>query len=202
MTMKTAPLFAFLLITLFSISPDSQAKVYKWVDENGRTHYSSRPPKTVEAEEMDIEEKPAPRRYTPRRPTPTPAPQPITTSEPTPTPPRASSQTEQPATDTPASNLTEAQKSEASDKCLQARRAVNKGGMQWLTIAKQHLDAGNELPEEYQEKVLKFKEKRFQMREKFFHCVDKYHQDEVYRQVINCLAALENPVEFQSCAES
>lgn len=47
------PLFVSLLITIFSVF-STHAAVYKWVDENGETHYGSQRPADAQAERMKV----------------------------------------------------------------------------------------------------------------------------------------------------
>jgi len=42
---------AFTLVALCSVS---SAQIYKWTDENGRTHYGDMPPQSAQAEDMGI----------------------------------------------------------------------------------------------------------------------------------------------------
>ena len=37
-----------IVVLLFLMSANSQAKIYKWIDANGQTHYSAQPPKQLE----------------------------------------------------------------------------------------------------------------------------------------------------------
>lgn len=43
-------IFAATLIMSFLYSSSLKAEVYKWVDENGKTHYSDRPVKSADSE--------------------------------------------------------------------------------------------------------------------------------------------------------
>jgi glutaredoxin len=40
----------FVTAILFLLSGNTSSRIYKWVDENGKTHFSSRPPTHVNAE--------------------------------------------------------------------------------------------------------------------------------------------------------
>jgi glutaredoxin len=42
-----------VIISLFLLSGGSYGQIYKWVDENGNTHFSSRPPARGEAETVE-----------------------------------------------------------------------------------------------------------------------------------------------------
>ncbi len=57
--MKTRKVAAVLLIAgmLFAATASAQ-QVYRWVDENGRVHFSDKPPTDAKAETVDIEIKP------------------------------------------------------------------------------------------------------------------------------------------------
>ena len=48
--------FSFVLF-LFLIPDISAAAIYKWVDENGKTHYGSERPKTSQAKKLNIKTK-------------------------------------------------------------------------------------------------------------------------------------------------
>lgn len=53
--MQNSKRFCFILIALW-LAPASAAEVYKWVDENGRVHFSQRPPAAANqsVEAMDV----------------------------------------------------------------------------------------------------------------------------------------------------
>lgn len=44
-----------LLVTLLMVAAGASAEIYKWVDENGVTHYGSRKPVNTKVEQMDVE---------------------------------------------------------------------------------------------------------------------------------------------------
>ena len=46
------PLMALLFITFVLISPSGNAEVYKWVDEQGNTHFGDRPPQKEKATDL------------------------------------------------------------------------------------------------------------------------------------------------------
>jgi glutaredoxin len=52
MNRKFASLF-FILSTIFLLSAAAVGQIYKWVDENGKTHFSSSPPIHGEAETVE-----------------------------------------------------------------------------------------------------------------------------------------------------
>lgn len=43
-----------LAFTLLSIAQLSQAQIYKWVDEHGKTHFTDNPPKNVQSDEVEL----------------------------------------------------------------------------------------------------------------------------------------------------
>ena len=49
----------FLLLILTSHAGDSEAQVYKWVDENGTVHFSDLPPPGDPAEEVELARQPS-----------------------------------------------------------------------------------------------------------------------------------------------
>ncbi|WIO75113.1 DUF4124 domain-containing protein [Porticoccaceae bacterium LTM1] len=52
--MNRAALAAIALALLIPLQADAKQKLYKWVDKNGVTHYSARPPENQKAELISI----------------------------------------------------------------------------------------------------------------------------------------------------
>ena len=69
----TLPILALLALLAAAAAP-AQEEIYKWVDENGVTHFGERPPAGAEARRVDVQPVPA---VTP----PPPAPEPPATPE-------------------------------------------------------------------------------------------------------------------------
>ena len=44
--------FSLIALILFTVIPVANAQIYKWIDENGETHYTQTPPEGVKAIEI------------------------------------------------------------------------------------------------------------------------------------------------------
>ena len=65
LTVVNYPYFRSLVLSLalFALSgyfnSESQAAIYKWIDDNGKVHYSDQPPPASQAEEIDVDTAPS-----------------------------------------------------------------------------------------------------------------------------------------------
>ena len=57
---RTSPTALLLLTALFISTTADAAKLYKWVDKNGKTHYSQKPPSDAGSEEVITANQPEP----------------------------------------------------------------------------------------------------------------------------------------------
>ena len=53
------PVLFLVVVVAGILIPETSAAVYKWVDENGKVHYSDKPPPQGEAQELDVESAPS-----------------------------------------------------------------------------------------------------------------------------------------------
>jgi len=49
----------YLLVVLISYAGGSEAQIYRWIDENGTTHFSDSPPPGDSAEEVELRDQPS-----------------------------------------------------------------------------------------------------------------------------------------------
>ena len=46
--------YSLLILCLLSVSSALHAEIYKWVDDNGKAHFTDRPPVNQQVEEIEV----------------------------------------------------------------------------------------------------------------------------------------------------
>lgn len=165
--MRTALLYAVAVVIQ---GPVSAGAVYKWVDDEGKVHYSATPPPAAEVKKMDVESAPERERDERRSP------------------------------DTRSSDAYSRQKKVIypGPQCTKARDNMNDGIREWLALAERRLQSG-EAPERNKAAIAKFKEAQDRLNRDLSGCAQKYERSEEYKRMIDCLATAA-PAGFVFCS--
>lgn len=164
---------AVIALVALMHAPAFAGSVYKWVDKDGKVHYTSTPPPEQEVKKLDI-----PNESTSER------------SGNTDTDRRANTRED-------SSAAGEAQTNPAQ-MCNDARRNINRGVDEWLESAEEGRRRGN-TQERYQKAVDGFKQFRAGINRQLSGCPSRYPRDADYRKMVDCLANLVHPSNFMSC---